>query len=164
MRKTLTLLILGLGLGLDALAHGEKPHAKPEVVAEQQPWGIAGDPTKVSRTIVVRMTDAMRFHPDRIQVRLGETIRFVIRNEGGMLHEMVIGTRAALAEHAALMRRFPDMEHDEPWMAHVKPGQTGEIVWRFNRPGDFAYACLIPGHYEAGMVGSLRVDKQGEAR
>lgn len=160
MYKTFTIavLILGLASAGAALAHGEKAHARPAVsVKEQQPWGIAGDPAKVSRTLTVRMTDAMRFHPDRIRVRLGETIRFVVRNEGRMLHEMVIGTKAALDEHAALMRRFPDMEHDEPWMVHVAPGQTGEIVWHFNRAGEFGYACLIPGHYEAGMTGSLQV-------
>lgn len=154
----LVVLILGLAACAAAQAHGEKAHARPGVtLKEQQPWGIAGDPDKVSRSITVRMRDTMRFHPDRIRVRLGETIRFVVRNEGRMLHEMVIGTPAVLREHAELMRRFPDMEHDAPWMVHVAPGATGEIVWHFNRPGAFEYACLIPGHYEAGMKGSLRV-------
>jgi hypothetical protein len=83
----------------------------------------------------------------------------MIRNEGAMLHEMVIGTRAVLDEHAALMLRFPDMEHDEPYMAHVEPGQSGEIVWHFNRVGEFDFACLIPGHYQAGMVGRIAVDR-----
>jgi uncharacterized cupredoxin-like copper-binding protein len=150
------LLILGLALTPCAWAHGQAAHTAA-VHEEQQPWGIAGDPRRVSRTITIRMTDAMRFHPDRIRVRLNETIRFVIRNEGRQMHEMVIGTKAVLDEHAELMRRFPDMEHDAPYMAHVAPGKTGEIVWRFNRAGDFAYACLIPGHYEAGMVGRIHV-------
>ena len=150
--------ILGIALAGDALAHGDKGHVSAAaVVREQQPWGIAGDPARVSRSIVIRMTDRMRFHPEHIRVRKGETLRFVIRNEGRMLHEMVIGTPSSLDEHAALMRRFPDMEHDAPWMAHVAPGATGEIVWHFNRPGEFAYACLIPGHYEAGMRGRILV-------
>lgn len=154
----IAVLIVGLASAGAALAHGDKAHARPTVtIKEQQPWGIAGDVKRVSRSITVRMTDTMRFHPDRIRVRLGETIRFLIRNDGSMLHEMVIGTQAMLDEHAELMRRFPDMAHDEPWMAHVAPGGTGEIIWHFNRAGEFGYACLIPGHYEAGMVGSLRV-------
>jgi uncharacterized cupredoxin-like copper-binding protein len=84
-------------------------------------------------------------------------VKFVIRNAGKMLHEMVIGTKQELDEHAALMAKFPDMEHDEPFMAHVAPGKTGLIVWNFNRPGQFHYACLIAGHYQAGMVGSIQV-------
>jgi uncharacterized cupredoxin-like copper-binding protein len=73
------------------------------------------------------------------------------------MHEMVIGTRRELDKHAELMKEFPDMEHDEPYMAHVAPGEVGTIVWQFNRAGDFNYACLIPGHYEAGMVGKVEV-------
>ncbi len=160
MLKTLalTVLLLSLALAGNAQAHGDEAHAKPAGVSkEQQPWGIAGEGSRVSRTVTIRMLDTMRFRPDRIRVRLGETIRFELRNEGRMLHEMVIGTRAALEEHAALMRRFPDMEHDAPWMAHVGPGQRGEIVWHFNRAGRFAYACLIPGHFDAGMVGEIEV-------
>lgn len=142
-----------------AFAHGEtgngrKSHAP--VVKEQKSWGIAGDP-RGARTIEVRMTDDMRFSPDLIQVRQGETIRFVVRNDGKMLHEMVIGDRRSLDEHAALMVKFPGMEHEEPYMTHVKAGRTGEIVWNFNRPGEFRFACLIPGHYEAGMIGTIVV-------
>src|SRR5690606_21400269 len=87
----------------------------------------------------------------------GDTVRFVIRNRGRMLHEMVIGTPDELARHAALMAKFPGMEHDAPYMAHVDPGQSGDIVWHFNRSGRFEFACLIAGHYEAGMRGTLTV-------
>jgi uncharacterized cupredoxin-like copper-binding protein len=103
------------------------------------------------------MTDQMRFTPDRLQVRQGETIRFVHHNDGKMLHEFVIGTRQTLDEHAAMMLRFPGMEHDEPYMAHVSPGQVGEMIWTFNRAGEFDFACLIAGHYQAGMVGTIHV-------
>jgi uncharacterized cupredoxin-like copper-binding protein len=103
------------------------------------------------------MTDDMRFAPDRIEVREGETVRFVHRNDGKVMHEFVIGTRDELDEHAALMKKFPGMEHDEPYMAHVAPGRRGEVVWRFNRAGEFRFACLIPGHYEAGMMGWIKV-------
>jgi uncharacterized cupredoxin-like copper-binding protein/Spy/CpxP family protein refolding chaperone len=131
------------------------------VSREQKPWGIAGD-AKGSRTIEIRMSDDMRFRPDRIEVREGETIRFVVRNAGKVLHEMVIGTEKELQEHAALMRNFPGMEHDEPFMTHVKPGRKGDIVWNFNRPGTFQFACLIPGHYEAGMKGTIIVTPRGK--
>ena len=73
------------------------------------------------------------------------------------MHELVIGTRQELDEHATLMAKFPGMEHDEPYMAHVAPGKTGALVWNFNRVGEFDFACLIPGHYQAGMVGKINV-------
>jgi uncharacterized cupredoxin-like copper-binding protein len=113
----------------------------------------------VRRTIVVRMTDAMRFTPDVIEVKLDETIRFDIRNDGHMRHEMVIGTTAILEEHAALMIRFPNMEHDEPYLAHVAPGGRGRIIWTFNHAGEFEFACLIAGHYQSGMKGLIVVKR-----
>lgn len=73
------------------------------------------------------------------------------------MHEMVIGTRDELDSHAALMLKHPNMEHDEPWMAHVEPGRSGDLVWTFNRAGEFEFACLLPGHYQAGMRGTIRV-------
>jgi uncharacterized cupredoxin-like copper-binding protein len=144
-----------------ALAHGDE-HRKPAAAAtekEQQPWGIAGDAKDARRTIRIAMTDDMRFTPSAIDVKQGETVRFVVQNKGNVLHETVIGTKQALDEHAALMQRFPKMEHDEPHMAHVSAGKTGELVWKFNRAGDFDFACLIPGHYQAGMVGKIKVSQ-----
>jgi uncharacterized cupredoxin-like copper-binding protein len=142
-----------------AWAHGDTTHAKAAGPAkmEQKAWGIAGNPKKVNRTITFTMTDAMRFDPSQITVKQGDTIRFVIKNGGGMLHEMVIGTPKDLDEHAALMLKFPNMEHDEPYMAHVGAGQTSEIVWNFNQAGSFDFACLIAGHYQAGMRGKITV-------
>jgi uncharacterized cupredoxin-like copper-binding protein len=149
-----------------AYAHGDpKPAAATAAPAEQTEWGIAGHRAEVSRTITLDMSDAMRFAPDHLNVQEGETVRFVVRNRGRMLHEMVIGTPDELARHAAQMAKFPNMEHDEAYMAHVDPGQSGEIIWHFNRPGSFEFACLIAGHYEAGMRGTLTVTpKQGAAK
>ncbi|CAL95567.1 plastocyanin/azurin family copper-binding protein [Azoarcus olearius] len=141
-------------------AHGDAPHAArnaPAAEKVQQPWGIAGERRRVDRSIAIAMSDDMRFSPDRIEVRRGETIRFVHSNRGQVMHEMVIGTPASLDEHAALMEKFPGMEHDDPWMAHVAPGGSGEMIWHFNRAGEFEFACLIPGHYQAGMKGRLVV-------
>jgi uncharacterized cupredoxin-like copper-binding protein len=149
-----------------AHAHGEKKHvAAAPAAAEQTAWGIAGAPAQVNRTVTLDMTDAMRFTPDTLTVQAGETVRFVVRNTGRMLHEMVIGTPDELAKHAAMMAKFPTMEHDEAYMVHVDPGKTGEIVWHFNRAGSFEFACLIGGHYEAGMRGTVTVTpKQGAAK
>lgn len=156
-----------LSAGLLALpvAHAHSPtaheghHAKtPEVApAEQKDWGIAGDPKKVQRTIEIRMTDNMRFAPKSIEVKLGETVRLVAVNAGKVLHEIVIGTPQELKAHAAMMKKHPGMQHDEPYMAHVDPGKNGDIVWSFNRAGTFEFACLIPGHFEAGMIGRITV-------
>lgn len=142
-----------------ALAHGDshQGHATMAMDKEQKPWGIAGEATEVDRSIEIAMGDDMRFVPQQIEVKQGETIRFVHRNRGQMLHEFVLGTRQSLDEHAAMMLRFPGMQHDEPYMAHVEPGQSMEMIWTFNRAGEFDFACLIAGHYQAGMVGRIRV-------
>jgi uncharacterized cupredoxin-like copper-binding protein len=146
-------------------AHTDKPHVPKTgpVVKEQKDWGIAGDARNVKRSIVVGMADNMRFTPAHIEVRQGETVKFVVRNTGKVMHEFVIGTKAENAKHAELMVKFPDMEHDEPYMAHVPPGKTGEIVWTFNRAGEFEFACLIAGHYQGGMVGTIKVAAGGKA-
>ncbi len=141
-----------------AWAHGEKPHATPQsVIREQKDWGIAGDAKDARRTITLRMTDNMRFTPDRIEVKQGETVRLHLRNDGKIMHELVLGTPQELAAHAEQMLKHPNMEHDEPYMAHVPPAQRGEIIWTFNRAGEFEFACLIAGHFQAGMKGRITV-------
>lgn len=140
-----------------ALAHGEKKASSTSVVKEQTDWGIAGDLKSARQTVEVIMGDDMRFKPERLNFRQGDTVRFVVHNKGALLHEFVIGTKAENAKHAELMLKFPGMEHDEPYMAHVDAGQSGEIVWTFNRAGEFEFACLIAGHFQAGMVGTITV-------
>jgi uncharacterized cupredoxin-like copper-binding protein len=161
MRKLTALLAAAFiaSAGTFAFAHGDEAHAKKAgpVKKEQKEWGIAGDAKAVQRTITVGMSDNMRFTPGNLDVKQGETIRFVIKNTGQVMHEMVIGTKKENDEHAALMVKFPGMEHDAPYMAHVAPGKTGEIIWTFNKPGNFDFACLIAGHYQAGMVGKIKV-------
>jgi uncharacterized cupredoxin-like copper-binding protein len=151
-----------------AWAHGDMKHgapaAKPAAAPGQQDWGIAGEAKAAKRTIQITMTDNMRFSPDRIEVNEGEMVKFVIRNAGKMLHEMVIGTKKELDAHAEMMKKHPGMEHDEPWMAHVDAGKTATLVWRFNRAGEFRYACLLPGHYEAGMVGTIVVKPRPQSK
>ncbi|MDZ4074263.1 MAG: cupredoxin family protein [Hylemonella sp.] len=142
-----------------AWAHGNKADTHAPVVKEQKDWGIAGDAKDVRRTITLVMTDNMRFTPDRIEVKQGETVRLRIQNKGQLLHELVIGTPGELAAHAEQMLKHPGMEHDEPYMTHVKPGQRGEIIWTFNRAGQFEFACLIAGHFQAGMKGRITVTR-----
>ena len=153
----LATVIIGFSMG--AMAHEGSDHKKKAgaVRMEQQDWGIAGQAKAVKRTIQINMSDTMRFSPDKIEVRQGEVVKFVMKNNGKLLHELVIGTKKVLQDHAALMVKFPTMEHEEPYMAHVKPGKKGELVWNFNRPGEFDFACLINGHYQAGMVGKITV-------
>lgn len=161
LKKVLSAVFVGAALFAAsgaALAHGDQGHgARKASAPEQKPWGIAGEARAVRRTITLTMTDDMRFSPDRIEVREGETVRLAVKNAGKLLHEIVLGTKAELDAHAALMQKFPNMEHDEPYMAHVAPGKSGALVWRFNRAGEFEFACLIAGHYQAGMVGKIRV-------
>jgi len=151
-------LMLAVGF---AFAHGEAKHdvkaASRPISAEEKPFGREGDPKNVKRTIRVGMSDRMRYDPEHIEVRVGETIRVQARNSGKVMHEMVIGTMAELKAHAEVMRKHPGMEHDEPYMAHVAPGKTGAIVWQFTKPGEYFYACLVPGHFEAGMIGKVVV-------
>ncbi len=156
LATTITLGIVSAG----AYAHGEKPHANKFTAAqlsEEKAFGKAGDPKKVTRTVTFHMSDKMRFDPSRITVKRGETIRFVAKNDGKILHEMVFGTMQELKEHAEQMKKFPGMEHDEPYMTHVAPGKTGEIIWQFTKTGEFDFACLIAGHYDAGMTGKVIV-------
>jgi uncharacterized cupredoxin-like copper-binding protein len=164
IRAAATALLVGLAGA--AQAHGNAGHSPvgAPVKKEQQPWGIAGDAREAKRTIAIAMSDDMRFSPSRIQVRQGETIRFVVRNQGKLLHEMVIGDRKTLDEHAALMLKHPGMEHDEPYMAHVAAGKQASLVWNFNRAGQFEFACLIAGHYQAGMKGTIEVVAAGGAQ
>jgi uncharacterized cupredoxin-like copper-binding protein len=157
--RALSLLAAPTLLPATVRAHGERHGSTPrEIVREQKPWGIAAAPTEANRTVEIRMDDKMRFTPSHLEVREGETLRLRIANRGKLLHELVIGTREELQAHAELMKKHPGMEHDEPYMAHVDAGQRGEITWTFNRTGDFEFACLIAGHFEAGMRGTIRVN------
>jgi uncharacterized cupredoxin-like copper-binding protein len=166
-RIILTIAAAVSSLSQAAFAHGEAEHpAKAKTFdasqveasqVEGMPFGREGDPKKVARTVRLTMADTMRFTPANITVKRGQTVRFVATNKGQVLHEMVLGTPDELKKHAEQMKKFPEMEHDAPYMAHVKPGSNGEIVWQFTERGEFQFACLIPGHFEAGMVGKVTV-------
>nr|WP_315494347.1 cupredoxin family protein [uncultured Rhodoferax sp.] len=131
--------------GSHAGGHGTQAIGKPGIAA------------KVTRTIAIDMTDAMRFTPSAVKVRRGETIRFVVTNSGKLKHEFNLGTEADLKAHYAQMLKFPEMEHDEPNLVSLAPGKTGEVIWQFTQAGTVHFACLHPGHYEAGMKGTVAV-------
>lgn len=172
MNKHLSLLLLA-ALPAMALAAGNPSdnhgHAMPDMQknmpgmhqdTHESSYGKAGDPAKVSRTVGVSMDDTMRFTPDRITVKAGETIRFFVKNSGKLSHEMVLGTMSEFKEHAQMMRSMPGMKHTEPNMITLAPGQRGGIVWQFDKAGEVNFACMVPGHMEAGMVGAVKVEQR----
>lgn len=103
------------------------------------------------------MDGKMMFMPARVEVKKGEQIKFVLRNNGELDHEFVLATPAENLKHAEAMKKNPDMEHDDPNAKRLAPKNTAEIVWKFSKPGEFEFACLIPGHRESGMVGTVVV-------
>ena len=122
--------------------------------------GRPGDPKKPARIVTVTMHDdanGMRYVPDRLEVKRGEQVRIIIENKGALKHEFTLATVQDNKKHGALMMKFPDMEHDDPNAKSVEPGKSAEILWRFSKSGTFEFACLIPGHYEAGMHGTASV-------
>ena len=154
------LFVVLLALAGASSAH-EDEHGKKRASGKTAPppqetaFGRAGNPGKVTRTVTVTMNDRMRFVPDHVVVRRGDTIRFLVKNEGRIMHEFVLGTMTDLKAHAELMRKHPGMEHEAPYMAHAAPGKSEAVVWQFTKPGEYHFACLMPGHFEAGMVGKI---------
>ena len=124
---------------------------------DAQSIGVPGVASKVTRTINVEMSDDMRFSAAKIEAKQGETIRFIAKNNGEVKHEMVLGSEKELKEHYEFMKKNPEMEHADANMVSVAPGQSGEIIWQFTKAGRVDFACLQPGHYDAGMKGLVNV-------
>lgn len=148
-----------------AWAHSEHEHPRGSPVTGMSSpsvdaaAGKPGDAKKVARTVTVDMFDSMRFGPSDIAVRQGDTVRFVVVNKGVLPHELVLGTRAQLKAHAEAMRENPHGAHEDPGAVRVEPGQKKEFVWEFTKAGVVDFGCLLPGHFEAGMVGKVKVAK-----
>ena len=153
-RLSATLLAFALsGTAFAAGNHaGGHGHATDETAI-----GKPGVAAKVNRTIAVDMADTLRYTPSNIQVKRGETIRFVIQNSGQTKHELSLGTEKELLAHLEEMKKFPEMEHDEPNKLTLAPGGKGEIIWQFTKTGPVHFGCLMPGHYEGGMKGLVKV-------
>lgn len=127
--------------------------------ADSDAIGEPGKAADAKRTVKVEMLDTMRFNPQSISVKQGETIKFIVKNSGKIKHEMVLGTEKELKEHAEVMKKNPEMEHDDANQITVQPGKSGEIIWQFTKTGKINFACLQPGHYDAGMAGTVTVNK-----
>jgi uncharacterized cupredoxin-like copper-binding protein len=122
--------------------------------------GEPGNPKKPSRIVNVIMRESdgkMMFVPDRLEVKKGEQVKFVLKNNGELDHEFVLATTAENLKHAEEMKKNPDMEHDDPNAKRLNPKKSGDLVWKFTKAGEFEYGCLIPGHREAGMTGTIIV-------
>ena len=147
---TATLLSFGVAAPLHVYAH-EGEHFSA---------GEPGNPKKPARVVAVTMSEGdgkMLFIPDKVDIRKGEQVRFIIRNNGALTHEFMLASVKDNDKHAELMKKYPDMEHDDPNGKTIEPGKTAEIIWRFSKAGLFEFACLIPGHREAGMHGAVNV-------
>jgi uncharacterized cupredoxin-like copper-binding protein len=161
MRTHLSIAFSLVAIGASALVQGAEPYRADKVhdhsKAAETVLGRAADSAKAQRTIVVEMRDSFEFSPSEITVKVGEIVRFVVVNAGKHEHEMVLGTMKELGDHYELMKSNPGMRHDEPGMARVAPGKSGVIVWQFTQPGEFYFACLVDDHFDAGMIGKVRV-------
>ena len=162
LKQLFIALISSLSLGImgTVLAAGshDHSHGHEEFDPVDNEFGSYEPKMDVTRTIKIKMSDDMRFTPSNIVVKQGEVIKFVHKNKGNLMHEFVLGTPESLDEHAEMMKKFPNMEHSEPYMLHVAPGKKGQIIWKFDKPGMVSFGCLIPGHYDAGMKGTITVE------
>lgn len=160
----IVLPVAGLLIAAGAMVAGSSAtrpsHAHEDHVHVTFSAGEPGNPRARSRTITVKMRTegkTMLFAPAVIEVRRNEQIRFVLENEDDEHHEFMLATVAENQKHAEAMKKYPDMEHDDPNGKKVTAYSSGEIVWKFTKRGEFEYACLIPGHYDAGMFGKVIV-------
>ena len=154
-RLKLAALALLLSGGAALAGPGAAGHHDGEVA-----YGKPGDPKKPARPVQIVMSEKdgkMSFIPDRIEVRRGEQVKFTLRNNGELDHELVLATLEENLKHAVEMQKNPDMEHDDPNAKRLAPKKAGEIVWQFTKAGEFDFSCLIPGHREAGMTGKIIV-------
>ena len=158
MSRLIVLTTAMLSIAVPALAAGKHEGGHQDEMAVGQP----GEPGEVDRIVELSMVEpeagGMVFEPGKLAFEKGETVRFVITNAGYLEHEFVLDTAEKNQEHKAMMERFPEMEHDDPNAIRLEPDENGEIVWTFANAGTFEFACLIPGHYEAGMHGPLVVN------
>jgi uncharacterized cupredoxin-like copper-binding protein len=151
LTSSATILAADIAMILPASAHEDHGHFSA---------GRPGDPQKPARVVKIKMFEGsgkMGYEPARIEVRQGEQIRFVLQNDGEEDHEFILATVAENRKHAEAMKKNPDMEHDDPNAKRLLPHGHGEIVWKFTKRGQFEFACLIPGHYEKGMLGQIIV-------
>lgn len=160
MRRLLTIAI-SVAFATSALAH--ETHEGEHGSEAEHSMGEPAVVEAATRTVEVSMLETddglMLFEPSSIEVQPGETVRFVVSNDGMIEHEFVFDTPAEIIAHKdeMMMDAAHDMSHDSDNAITLQPGENGELVWTFANTGVFEFACLIPGHYEAGMFGPLVV-------
>lgn len=180
MKSSLIALALGLSISLPVLA---------DTPTGGYAFGHPGKAAEADRTVEITLGD-MYYEPASLEVKAGETVRFVLKNAGGLLHEFNLGAAAMHAAHQKEMLQMQQMgmltptgmnhdmgqmdhskmghdmagmdhgammKHDDPNSVLVEPGKTAELTWTFSATTGLEFACNIPGHYQAGMVGSLKV-------
>jgi uncharacterized cupredoxin-like copper-binding protein len=160
MKAVAPLIVLAALAGASAAARADAGHHHHGHAHLTFSAGEPGNAKKAARSIPIVMREAdgrMLFAPDRIEVKRGEQIRFVLTNAGELEHEFVLATPAENLEHAKAMQKNPEMAHDDPNARQLAPKAKGELLWRFTKAGTFEYGCLIPGHREAGMIGTVVV-------
>ncbi|OWZ89214.1 copper oxidase [Sinorhizobium sp. LM21] len=158
--KAAIFAILVAALGSPALASGNHAGGHGEAMAVGEP-GKKADATQTIRVTMKETDDGkMIFTPSTFKVRRGQTVVFAIKNAGELDHEFVLDQEDKIIEHKAAMEKFPEMEHDDPNAIRLEPGKSGEIIWKFTNDGTFKIACLVPGHYDAGMHGDVTVAKK----
>jgi uncharacterized cupredoxin-like copper-binding protein len=166
-RRASVFLIAALCACSTAIAGGAEPRqpqheaapvkAKKKARAVERPFGREGDPKKVKRVIRIDMSDTMRYFPAELRVKRGDTVRFVLNNKGELPHVMVIGSMEELQKRAALAKKNGDLSEAAADGVLVAPGTSAPLVWQFTRAGEFYYGCLAPGHFDAGMIGTIVV-------
>lgn len=146
--------------GMKGMDHGAHEHGDEHGPSAA---GQPGDESQVDRTVEVTAHDTMSYKPQSLAVKPGETIRFAVTNAGKIRHEFVIGAPEEQREHEQMMQEMPNMVHEDPGAVTLEPGETKTLIWQFSKPGVFEFACHVPGHYPAGMVGKVQVGTAGAA-
>ena len=132
-------------------------HGYEEIQQHKFAAGEPGKASEVSRTIRIIAMDSMRYDQDKIKVKAGETIRFIVANTGKLRHEFSIGDAKEQKQHAKMMKAMPNMQHKDPNTISLAPNEKSEIIWKFSKTDNIEIACHVPGHYEAGMKANVMV-------
>tara|TARA_R110002074_G_scaffold99392_1_gene214721 strand:+ start:23766 stop:24410 length:645 start_codon:yes stop_codon:yes gene_type:complete len=135
------------------------PHSEGhEHDAGLSPVGRPAAQQEATRTIDVSAFDTMRYaFLSATDIKQGDIVKFVITNKGEIPHEFSIGDEAEQEKHRAMMRKMPDMVHQDASTVTIQPGETEILTWKFNTV-DVVIACNIPGHYEAGMFKKIKLN------
>lgn len=161
-KKTSLLAVSALAIGLLATvpawaagSHSDDHHE------ESSSYGEPGMAKDVTRTINLNASD-MEFDIKELKIDDGETVRFVVKNTGDVDHDFTIGPPDVQADHRQEMMEMMESgaamanQHEEPNAVFLEPGQTKELIWKFGEVKGLEYACNVPGHYEAGMLGQFK--------